>query len=125
MRTVYHYFPTKEALFDGLTEAMPSLVTAPDGEVPQAMHTPAELVAAMPAIYRYLEANGRLFRAIAVSELGSRVAASRRPERVGRIDTALEPLRERLDPDEFRRLRGPSASSPPSTPTTPSPMCGD
>ena len=23
VRTVYHYFPTKEALFDGLTAAMP------------------------------------------------------------------------------------------------------
>ena len=61
----------------------------------------------MPAIYRYLEANGRLFRAIAVSELGSRVAASRRPERVGAH--RLGPRAARASdstPTSIRRLRG-------------------
>jgi AcrR family transcriptional regulator len=105
VRIVYHYFPTKEALFDSLTEAMPLLAETPDGEVPATPRSPAELVTSMPAIYRYLEANRRVFRAISVSELGSRVAANRRPERVGRMDAALEPLAERLDADEYRKLR--------------------
>jgi AcrR family transcriptional regulator len=106
VRTVYHYFPTKEALFDGLTAAMPSMVATPDGEIPAIARTPAELAAAMPEAFRYLEANRRVFRALSVSEMGGRVASSRRPERLGRMDAGLESLRERLDDDEYRRLRG-------------------
>jgi AcrR family transcriptional regulator len=106
VRTVYHYFPTKEALFDGLTDAIPSLTEQPDGTRPVNPTSPAELVTGIPAAYRYLDANRRMFRALSVSELGGRMASARQPERVGRMDSALEPLRERLDPDEYRRLRG-------------------
>jgi AcrR family transcriptional regulator len=106
VRIVYHYFPSKEALFDSLTEAMSTLVATPDGSVPDTPHSPAELAAAMPSIYRYLEANRPLFRAIAVSELGARVNATRRPQRFERMESALEPLREKLDDDEYRRLLG-------------------
>jgi AcrR family transcriptional regulator len=105
VRIVYHYFPTKEALFDSLNEAMPALASMPDGAAPENPSSPQELVAAMPRIYRYLEANRRLFRAISVSELGNRVAENRRPERHRRIDGALDQLSERLDPDDYRRLR--------------------
>lgn len=105
VRSVYHYFPTKEALFDGVTEAMSSLVTIPGGGRLPAPTTPSELADAVPAIFRYLEANARLFRAISVSEMGGRVADARRPERVARIDAALEPLLHRLEPVEQRRLR--------------------
>jgi AcrR family transcriptional regulator len=106
VRSVYHYFPTKEALFDGLTESMPSLVATPDGGPPATAESPAQLVESLPAIFRFLEANRPVFRAIAVSELGGRVAASRQPERRQRMDDALAPLRDRLDDDELRRLRG-------------------
>lgn len=106
VRTVYHYFPTKDALFDGLTAAMPTLVATPDGEPPATPRSPGELAERMPAIYRFLESNRPVFRALAVSELGRHVAASRRRERSDRIDAVLEPLRDRLDDDELRRLRG-------------------
>lgn len=106
IRTVYHYFPTKEALFDGLTAAIPSLVERPDGSLPGEPQSPAELVAEIAAAYRYLDANRRMFRALSVSELGGRVASARQTERVERIDAALAPIRDRLEPDEFRRLRG-------------------
>jgi AcrR family transcriptional regulator len=106
VRTVYHYFPTKEALFDGLTVAIPSLVEQPDGPIPREPRSPAELVAALAPAYRYLEANRRMFRALSVSELGGRIASARQSERADRIDSALEPLRDRLDPDEYRQLRG-------------------
>lgn len=105
VRTVYHYFPTKEALFEGLTEAIPTLVATPDGQVPPTPTSPSALVAALPSIFRYHEANTRMFRALAVSEAGGSMASSRQPERVGRMDTALEPLRDKLDADEFRKLR--------------------
>jgi AcrR family transcriptional regulator len=106
VRTVYHYFPTKEALFDGLTAAIPSLVERPDGSIPGEPRSPAELVAGIAAAFRYLDANRRMFRALAVSELSSRLATTRRPERVARIESALAPMRHRLDDDEYRRLRG-------------------
>lgn len=106
IRTVYHYFPTKEALFDGLTAAIPSLVERPDGSIPGAPQSPAELVAEIAAAYRYLDANRRMFRALSVSELGGRMASARQTERVERIDSALGQIRDRLDPDEYRRLRG-------------------
>ncbi|MGD9997316.1 MAG: TetR/AcrR family transcriptional regulator [Ilumatobacteraceae bacterium] len=105
VRTVYHYFPSKEALFDGLTSSMSSLVDTTDGGVPPTPRSPSELVEAMPAAYRHLEANARMFRALSVSELGGRIESSRRPERLGRIDAALGPIRDRLDDGEYRRLR--------------------
>jgi AcrR family transcriptional regulator len=106
VRTVYHYFPTKEALFDGLTESIRDLVSTPDGGPPGLARSPRELAAAMAGVYRYFEANARMFRALAVSELGGRVSQSRLPERRGRMDAALEPLEEHLDADELRKLRG-------------------
>jgi AcrR family transcriptional regulator len=106
VRIVYHYFPTKEALFDGLTEAMDSILTFPDGDGLPSPSSPAELVAAMPAIYRFFAANRRLFRALSVSEFGERSAPSRAADRAARVDKALAPLRERLEPAEYARLRG-------------------
>lgn len=106
VRIVYHYFPTKEALFDSLTEAMDSILTLPDGVRPPSPTSPAELVAAMPAIYRFFAANRRLFRALAISEFGERTASNRAADRYARVDRALSPLRERLDADDYRRLRG-------------------
>jgi AcrR family transcriptional regulator len=106
VRTVYHYFPTKEALFDGLTEAIPSLAERPDGSAPTQPRTPAELVGEVGAAFRFFDANRRMFRALTVSEVGGRVAAARQTERVERIDSALEPVRERLDQDDYRKLRG-------------------
>ncbi len=105
VRTVYHYFPTKEALFDGLTGAIPTLVERPDGTIPGEPNSPAELVAAVDGAYRFLEANRRMFRALAVSELGGRVDSARQSERLDRIDSALGPMRGRVDPDDYRQLR--------------------
>jgi AcrR family transcriptional regulator len=106
VRIVYHYFPTKEALFDGLTAAIDGIVTVPDGVALPAASTPAELVAAIPAAHRYFAANRRVFKALAVSELGEQVTASRFDRRRARIEASLEPLRDRLDEDELRRLGG-------------------
>jgi AcrR family transcriptional regulator len=104
VRTVYHYFPTKEDLFDGLTAAMPSLVATPDGGLPTAT-SPAELVGTMPEIYRFLAANERMFKALSVSELAGRAAAARREERHERVDAAIGSMAEHLDPDDYRQLR--------------------
>ncbi len=104
VRIVYHYFPTKEVLFDSLTESMDDLVAAPD-ERPAVPASPAELVAAIPLIFRFFDANSRVFRALGVSEMGDQVRARRRQERAARAAAALEPLRDRLDEEEHARLR--------------------
>jgi AcrR family transcriptional regulator len=98
VRIVYHYFPTKEALFERLTQSMDDLVTIPAGGRPVMAHSPAELADALPAQYRFLEANRRAFLALTVSEFGDQVAQ--------RTDAALAPLNDTLDDDEMRRLRG-------------------
>lgn len=105
VRSVYHYFPNKESLFDGVTVAMPSLVTLPDGVPLPTPTTPAELVEAVPRVIGYFRANTRLFRALSVSEVGDRLDRARWPERMAWIDRALAPLRTRLEADEFRVLR--------------------
>ena len=104
VRIVYHYFPTKEALFESLTETMPALVDTTGG-APPSPRSPAELSAAMRDIYRFLDANARMFRAVNLSELGAHVASSRQAERHERMDAALAPLADRLDADDLRRLR--------------------
>lgn len=85
---------------------MSSLMAMPDGGAPSTATSPSELVGGIPAAFRYLEANERVLRALAVSELGGRVQSARQSERLGRTDVALQPLAERLDGDEYRRLRG-------------------
>jgi AcrR family transcriptional regulator len=105
VRIVYHYFPTKDALFEGLTDALDDIVTVTDDAAPADARTPAELVAAVPGMHRYFEANRRVFKALAVSEIGEQVTAARFERRRARVEASLEPLRERLDEDELRRLR--------------------
>jgi AcrR family transcriptional regulator len=106
VRIVYHYFPTKEALFERLTESMDDLVTVPEEGRPALAHSPAELAEALPSQYRFLEANRRAFLALTVSEFGDQVAQQRRESRTVRTDAALEPLSDKLDDEEMRRLRG-------------------
>lgn len=105
VRTVYHYFPTKESLFDGLTAAMDSLVATPDGPIPDAPSSPKELLDSIPVMYRFFEANQRMFQALAVSELGGQVESARRPSRVERMSAALQQLDDRVEEQELWRLR--------------------
>lgn len=104
VRIVYHYFPTKEALFDGLLAAIDEIVTLPDDAPLPEVSSPAELVAAVPAVHRYFEANRRIFKALGVSELGDQVTATRFDRRQARISASLEPLNDHLDDDELRQL---------------------
>jgi AcrR family transcriptional regulator len=103
VRIVYHYFPTKDALFDGLLAALPDLVDR--YEDPPPAHTPKELADSMPIAFRYLERNAELFRAMRLSEWGARIDQHRAPLRSRRIDDALEPLQARVEDDEYRLVR--------------------
>jgi len=101
VRTVYHYFPTKGALFDALVATTQS----PD----QRIHlddatTPRELAENLPVAYQYLERNAALFNAVRVSEVHPRVQSELDRRNVARIEQAMKPLMDDLDDGTFRLL---------------------
>src|SRR4051794_10401008 len=101
VRTVYHHFPTKEALFDELLDTSKHAEYRP--QLDDAT-SPKELAAKLPMAYQYLERNADLFNAVRKSEADSRIRSTLDQRNVDRIGRALQPLAEDLDDDEFRRL---------------------
>jgi len=101
VRTVYHHFPTKEALFDELLDGTQRPEYRP--ELDEAT-SPKELAQTIPDAYRYLERNADLFHAVRVSEVGSRIRGVVDQRNADRIQNALQPLADDLDDDTFRRL---------------------
>ena len=102
VRTVYHHFPTKEALFDELVR---DSTQRPEyrPQIDEAT-SPKELAQTIPDAYRYLERNVDLFHAVRVSEVGSRVNEVVDQRSVERIQKGLQPLADDLDDESFRRL---------------------
>jgi AcrR family transcriptional regulator len=105
VRIVYHHFPSKEALFDGLFDHLQELVVRPHGEDPPPATTFQALADQLPAAYRYLHANRDLFRALRFTELAPRLQAQRSAARAERVDVALADLLPRLPAAEARRVR--------------------
>ena len=105
VRIVYHYFPSKDALFEGLVAAMPTLVVRPDGVDLEPPTTAARLADVTPEVFRYLEANRDVFRALRLSEFREQVTEARSRERFERVDVALAAMADQLDEHEYRLLR--------------------
>lgn len=103
VRTVYHHFPTKAALFDALSEATHEPSTTAGMRDPA---SPAELVDAVPTVFAFYEQHSALFNAVRLSEAGEHVASRVDQRSVERWTGALQPLAGWLDATEFRRLRG-------------------
>jgi AcrR family transcriptional regulator len=103
VRIVYHYFPTKDALFDGLLESFRDLVI--DQPDPTPPTTPRALAEKLPDAFRYFERNAALFRALQLSEWGARLTARRQVERARRLDSALASLRASMEEDDWRIVR--------------------
>src|SRR5262245_11774707 len=85
VRTVYHYFPTKETLFDELLDQTQRPEHRP--EVDDAT-SPKELAENIPLAYRYLERNADLFNAVRMSEINSRIRTTLEQRNVDRTAKA-------------------------------------
>ena len=101
VRTVYHHFPTKEALFDELLDTTNRPEHRP---VLDEATSPKQLTQSVPDAYRYLEHNAALFNAVRVSEVGSRIRGALDQRNSARIQKAMQPLADDLDDETFRRL---------------------
>jgi len=101
VRTVYHYFPTKDALFDELLDQTQRPEYRPQLDDAK---SPKELADNIPITYRYLERNADLFNAARMSEINSRIRATLDQRNVDRMAKALQPLADDLDDVAFRRL---------------------
>jgi AcrR family transcriptional regulator len=104
VRIVYHYFPSKDALFEGLVEAIPSLLVQPQDADYAHPTSPAQLAEATPEVFRYLAANRDIFRALRMSEFSEQVEKARSRDRAERTDSALAPLADQLDAHEYKLL---------------------
>src|SRR5688500_18134418 len=101
VRTVYHHFPTKEALFDALPDASRSR-GADFGEA----HSPRELAELARAAFAYFQQNEALFNALRVSEASAHVQPELDRRALARADMAVESLVDRLDKKDLVRIRG-------------------
>ena len=101
VRTVYHHFATKEALFDALAATPQERGGGTELPVPQ---TPKELATGMRAAYVYLEHNAALFNAVRVSEVEPLVRGQLDRRANARVRDALQPVSDRLDDEAFTRL---------------------
>ena len=102
VRTVYHHFPTKEALFDALPHASRYRGGAADLPEPT---SPKGLAAIVGNAFEYFERNGPLFNAMRVSEAGERVGHELDRRAVARADKSVSSLDAQLDRAELERLR--------------------
>ena len=102
VRTVYHHFPSKEALFD----AMPDAARWRGGGVDlDGATSPKELAAMVGDAFRYFEHNGPLFNAMRLSEASERVGSELDRRARTRADRSVSSLAGQLEKKELERLR--------------------
>jgi AcrR family transcriptional regulator len=103
VRTVYHHFPTKEALFDALPEA--SRFRGGVSDMPDPT-SPKEVAARVPEVFAYFEHNEALFNAMRLSDASEYVAPELDRRAVARAESMMSPLADHLDKDDLLRLQG-------------------
>ena len=102
VRTVYHHFPTKEALFDALPEA----ARFRGGAGLDDPTSPKELSAMVGQAFVYFNENEPLFNALRVSEASEQVQRELDRRAVARAEKVMTSLADRLDADDLQRLQG-------------------
>jgi AcrR family transcriptional regulator len=101
LRTLYRYFPTREAMFDAVGD-----------HVVARLGLPRQIEGADDIAPMFLESAGRgaqspqLVRAMLWTRLGRRARSSHRRRRVDSITTALSEVTSHLPPAEARRREG-------------------
>lgn len=98
VRTVYRYFPTKEALL----EAVAVLHDGRFGPQPF-LETEGDVRALAPDLFEHYETNLDLMRAARQSGVGRVTSGRTRRSRIASCEAALEPLLEGLPEEERRR----------------------
>jgi len=102
VRTVYHHFPTKEALFDALPEA----ARFRGGAGLDDPTSTKELSAMVGQAFVYFNENESLFNALRVSEASEQVQRELDRRAVARAEKVMTSLADRLDAGDLQRLQG-------------------
>jgi AcrR family transcriptional regulator len=98
-RTLYRYFPGREALLAAAEE----LIVARLG-LPASIDYPSQISATFRESARRMDAHPGLARALRQTTTGSELRPPMRARRLAAIAAALEPLTRELDPAEARRV---------------------
>src|SRR5436190_7232419 len=102
VRSVYHHFPSKDALVDAIGEA----VDARMGERrPPWARSPRELAESLPEAYSYLARNRSMIQAMVMSGVADRIGQPAAVRRGQRVTDAIGPLLDQLDRPHRDRLR--------------------
>jgi len=98
VRTVYVHFPTKDALFEAVSELLDDRIGA--------IHFPDkadDLPSFVAAIFGGFDRDEPLFTGALRTKAGREVSARRRPKRIQELEKALEPELRGLEPLERRQ----------------------
>src|SRR5919106_5486474 len=99
VRTVYRYFPTKEALFDAFGEWAEEHLRLVLHSYPETLEGVREMA---PALYRMYDERAPLIRAM-LSKRGQEIRTRTRRRRLGTFEKAMREVTGRLGPAERRR----------------------
>lgn len=104
--TAYRYFSTpedmiREAALDAVARGI-SIELPKEGD--GVASVPLRVESVVRQVYDMVETNEAMFRALLASSVSGKGEAKRGARRVAWLTAALEPLRQTLPPDEFRRL---------------------
>ena len=96
-RTIYRYFPNREALLD----ALGAWIDQQLGEIPFPT-TPAEIADSIEIAFSRFESKATLVQALLITELGKTVRSRRRSKRHQAVAESLRSVVSHLSPDEAK-----------------------
>jgi AcrR family transcriptional regulator len=100
VRTLYRYYPTREALFEGFWPWMNERI-----EVPARPRTPEDVVDHIPALFAAFDRDEALVRAMLHSPHGRQTRIANAAARREKFAEALKEITRPLSPAATRRLR--------------------
>jgi AcrR family transcriptional regulator len=101
IRTVYRYFPTREALFDAWGDWIDETIKVQLHSYPETLE---EFLEFTPRLYRSYDENESLVRAMLTGKAARNVRTRTRRRRQQAFERALLDVTSNLEPDERRRV---------------------